>query len=411
MGRGPEAAGEPADDGSWAAAHAGPSPARAQEAEVPLHVALVCHPTQGGSGVLATELARELGRRGNVAHVISYQPPLRLPRFPPNVVFHEVDLPSHPLLVHAPYEMALATKIAEVARYEGVEVVHVHYAVPHAFAAVTAAAMVAPSVLRVVATLHGTDVTQLGEDESIGPALAWSLRNCDAVTAVSGSLAAAARERFGLPDVRVIPNFIDPLTMRPHRNPALRASLAAPGDLVVLHASNFRAVKRIPDVVRVFAAVAASRPAVLMMLGDGPDAAAAHRLARELGVADRVHFLGVHDDVAPLLSIADAFLLPSETESFGLAALEAMACEVPVVASRVGGLPEVIEHGKSGWLCPLGDIEGMAAACLRLGDPATRAAMGEQARHRAVALFAASRVVPRYEALYREVLAGAASGS
>lgn len=399
MAEGPEAPGD--------AAAAAPK-ARPQSARRPLHVALVCHPTQGGSGVLATELARELGRRGSIAHVVSYQPPLRLPRFPPNVFFHEVDLPSHPLLVHAPYEMALATKIVEVARYEGVEVVHVHYAVPHAFAAVTAAAMVAPAPLRVVATLHGTDVTQLGDDETIAPALAWSLRKCDAVTAVSASLAAAARERFGLDHVRVIPNFVDPVSMRPHRDPALRASLAAPGDLVLLHASNFRPVKRIPDVVRVFAAVARARPAVLLMLGDGPEVAAAHRMARELGVADRVHFLGMHEDVAPLLSVADVFLLPSETESFGLAALEAMACEVPVVATCVGGLPEVIEHGRTGWLCPPGDIEGMAAACLRLADPATHATMASQARHRAVTAFGAARVVPRYEALYREVLAAEA---
>jgi N-acetyl-alpha-D-glucosaminyl L-malate synthase BshA len=268
--------------------------------------------------------------------------------------------------------------------------------------------MVAPAALRVVATLHGTDVTQLGDDETIAPALAWSLRKCDAVTAVSASLAAAARERFGLDHVRVIPNFVDPVSMRPHRDPALRASLAAPGDLVLLHASNFRPVKRIPDVVRVFAAVARARPAVLLMLGDGPEVAAAHRMARELGVADRVHFLGVHEDVAPLLSAADVFLLPSETESFGLAALEAMACEVPVVATCVGGLPEVIEHGRTGWLCPPGDIEGMAAACLRLADPATHATMASQARHRAVTAFGAARVVPRYEALYREVLAAEA---
>ncbi|HVB08808.1 MAG TPA: N-acetyl-alpha-D-glucosaminyl L-malate synthase BshA [Bacillota bacterium] len=370
----------------------------------PLRVALVCHPTQGGSGVLATELARELGRRGSYAHVISYQPPLRLRRFPPNVYFHEVDIPSHPLLVHAPYEMALASKIADVARYEGVEIVHVHYAVPHAFAAVVAAAMVAPAPLRVVATLHGTDVTQLGQDESVAAALAWSLRHCDAVTAVSSSLASLAQERFGLAAVRVVPNFIDPATMRPRHDLALRASLAEPGDLVLLHASNFRPVKRIPDVIRIFAAVAAARPAVLLLLGDGPDAAAAHRLSHELGVADRVRFLGVHEDVAPLLSVADLFLLPSETESFGLAALEAMACEVPVVATRVGGLPEVIEDGKSGILCAPGDVAAMAAACLRLGDAAVHGAMATEARRRAVTHFSASRVVPQYEALYREVL-------
>jgi N-acetyl-alpha-D-glucosaminyl L-malate synthase BshA len=255
-----------------------------------------------------------------------------------------------------------------------------------------------------VTTLHGTDVTQLGADESLASALTWSLGRCDAVTAVSASLAATARERFGLDRVRVVPNFIDPLTMRPHHDPHLRASLAAPGDLVLIHASNFRPVKRIADVVRIFAGVAAVRPAVLLLIGDGPDVATAHRLAHELGVADRVRFLGVHEDVAPLLSVADVFLLPSETESFGLAALEAMACEVPVVASRVGGLPEVVEDGKSGLLCPPGDIAAMTAACLRLGDAAVHAAMAAEARRRAVSHFGASRVVPLYEALYREVL-------
>ena len=202
----------------------------------------------------------------------------------------------------------------------------------------------------------------------------------------------------------MVPNFIDPVAMRPRHDAGLRASLARPGDLVLLHASNFRPVKRIPDVLRVFAGVAAVRPAVPLLLGDGPEAATAHRLARELGVEERVDFLGVHEDVAPLLSVADVFLLPSETESFGLAALEAMACEVPVVASRVGGLPEVIEDGETGYLCPPGDVPAMVAACLRLGDAAVHAAMAGEARRRPVGRFSAFRVVPHYEALYREVV-------
>jgi N-acetyl-alpha-D-glucosaminyl L-malate synthase BshA len=376
-----------------------------------LRVGIVCYPSQGGSGVVATELARELGRRGHRAHVISYQLPFRLHRYGEgvaNVAFHQVEVPNYPLFQYPPYVLALATKIAEVARYERLDLVHVHYAVPHAVAAVLARAMVAPKPLPVITTLHGTDVTQTGCDPAIREAVTWSLRQSDAVTAVSDALAREAATTFALTGIRRIYNWIDPLAMRRRPDPELRRRFARPEEAVLLHASNFRAVKNVGDVVRVFAAVRRVRPAVLLLCGDGPDAGTAHQLAHALGVAEDVHFLGVYHDMSAILSVADVFLLPSSQESFGLAALEAMACEVPVVASRVGGLPEVVEDGATGFLCPPGDVEAMARACLEALAPEHHETLARQARRRAVQRFGAARIVPQIEALYWEV-AGAAA--
>ncbi len=373
-----------------------------------LRVGVVCYPSQGGSGVVATELARELARRGHCAHVISYQLPFRLHRFGEgveNVAFHQVDVPSYPLFQYPPYVLALATKIAEVARYERLDLVHVHYAVPHAVAAVLAQAMLAPHRLPVVTTLHGTDVTQTGSDPAIRDAVQWSLARSDAVTAVSDALAAEARQAFGLGEVQRIYNWIDPSAMRRQPDPELRRRFARPDEAVLAHASNFRAVKNVCDVVRIFASVARQRPAVLLLCGDGPDAGSAHRLARDLGVEERVHFVGVHHEMSAILSLADCFLLPSGQESFGLAALEAMACEVPVVCSRVGGLPEVVAEGETGFLRAPGDIEGMTAATLEALEPTRHEALARNARRRAVHRFGTGRILPQIEALYAEVVA------
>lgn len=381
---------------------AGPKPAPC----VGLRVGLVCYPSQGGSGVVATELARELARRGHCAHVISYQLPFRLGGardLRENVAFHQVEVPMYPLFQYPPYTLALANKIADVARYEHLDLIHVHYAVPHAVSAALARAIVAPSRLPVITTLHGTDVTQTGTDPAIRDAVTWSLQQSDAVTAVSDSLAASAREAFGLAGVRRIYNFIDPAIMRRRHNADLRARFARPEEAIALHASNFRAIKNIGDVVRIFAAVAAERPTVLLMCGDGPEAGAAHRLARELGVQDRIHFIGVQEDITPIMSIADVFLLPSSYESFGLVALEAMACEVPVVCSKIGGLPEVVTEGASGFLRPVGDIVAMAEAVLEALDPQRLPEMRHQARRLAVHRFSTSRILPQVEALYAEV--------
>jgi N-acetyl-alpha-D-glucosaminyl L-malate synthase BshA len=372
-------------------------------------VGLVCYPSQGGSGIVATELARELAQRGHCAHVISYQAPFRLAgpqrHAQHNIAFHQVEVPTYPLFVYPPYTVALANKIAEVARYERLDLVHVHYAVPHAVSAALARAMLAPLPLPVIATLHGTDVTQTGVDPGIREALTWSLQQCDAVTAVSDALAARAREAFGLPEVRRLYNFIDPAVMRRRPNVELRARFAGPDDAVLMHASNFRPVKNVADVVRILAAVVEARPAVLLLCGDGPEAGTARRLARELGVEDRVHFVGLEDDMAAMLSIADVFLLPSTFESFGLAALEAMACEVPVVCSDAGGLPEVVVDGETGFLCPAGNVEAMARAVLRCLEPPRLARMRHQARRIATHRFGSARILPQVEALYAEVLA------
>jgi len=415
------------DDGAWssaapadAAAHlhaadpiralhepaAGPGVGPKPGPCVGLRVGLVCYPSQGGSGVVATELARELARRGHCAHVISYQVPFRLGgtrELRQNIAFHQVEVPMYPLFLYPPYTVALANKIAEVARYERLDLLHVHYAVPHSVSAAIARAMVAPAHLPVISTLHGTDVTQTGTDAGIREAVTWSLQQSDAVTAVSDSLAASAREAFGLAEVRRIYNFIDGSAMRRRPDPALRARFASPDEAVLLHASNFRPIKNIGDVVRVFAAVARERPAVLLMCGDGPEAGTARRVARELRVEDRVHFIGVQEEMAPILSIADLFLLPSSYESFGLAALEAMACEVPVVCSDAGGLPEVVSEGQSGFLRPVGDVEAMTAAALTALEPARLPELRHQARRLALHRFGASRIIPQIEALYAEV--------
>jgi N-acetyl-alpha-D-glucosaminyl L-malate synthase BshA len=338
-------------------------------------------------------------------HVVSYESPFRLRRCQPEVLFHAVEMPSYPLFHSPPYVLAVASKLAELARYEGLDLVHAHYAVPHSAAAALAREIARPLDLPFVVTLHGTDVTLFGRDESLRPALVWSLRQASAVTAVSDHLAAAARDAFGLQDVRRIYNFVDPWAWQADGS-ALRARYARPGEAVLVHVSNFRPVKNLAGVVRVFSEVARRRPARLLLVGDGPDAGTARRMARDLGQEARVHFLGAYEDVAEVLAAADVFLLPSQDESFGLGALEAMASGVPVVASRVGGLPEVVVDGVTGFLCPPDDVEAMAEASLRLLADLDRfrAAASRHAAER----FPAPSIVPQYEALYGEVLAASA---
>ena len=369
-------------------------------------VGLVCYPSHGGSGVVATELGRSLVQHGHCVHIISHQVPFRLGArdLHRNIAFHQVEVPNYPLFLHPPHTLALANKIAEVARYERLDLVHVHYAVPHSVAAALAREVLRPARLPVITTLHGTDVTQTGIDPSVRETVMWSLRQSDAVTAVSDSLAASAREAFGLETVRRIYNFVDPTAMRRAHNPTMRARFAAPDEPILLHVSNFRAVKNVLDVVRTFALVARRRRAVLLMCGDGPEAGPAQALVREMGLEERVHFIGVQDDMVDVLSLADLFLLPSAYESFGLGALEAMACEVPVVCSHVGGLPEVVREGETGFLRPVGDVAGMAEAALTALEPEVHHRLARQARRHAVTTFSARRVIRHYEALYAEVI-------
>ena len=377
-----------------------------------MRVGIVCYASMGGSGIVATELGKALADRGHDVHVISADQPFRLGAFHPGLVFHEVNTPSYPLFREPQYVLSLSNTIVQVAREQGLDVIHAHYAVPHAIAAMLARQVLAASGSgrppRVVTTLHGTDITVVGADPSYSEIVAFSIDQSDGVTAVSESLRrATCRELSVRKPIEVIPNFLDCHTYRRVPAPDLRRGYTG-GDeqtRIVMHLSNFRPVKRIDSVMEVFARIGGTLPAVLLLVGDGPELATARRLARQLGVAARVQFLGTQENVIPLLSIADLFLLPSEQESFGLAALEAMACEVPVVASNAGGLPEVIEHGATGFLHPVGDVDAMAASGIRvLTDETLRARVVDAAVRLVRERFSVDRIVPMYEAHYVRVL-------
>ena len=375
-----------------------------------MNVGLLCYASIGGSGIVATELGKALADRGHQVHFISADLPFRLTDFHPGLSFHQVQTPSYPLFREPQYVLSLANRVVQVAREFNLAIVHAHYAVPHATVALLAKQVLESSradlVPKIVTTLHGTDITLVGSDASYSEIVAYSIEQSDGVTAVSASLAAATHSELGVRrDVMVIPNFIDCGLYRRREDLRLRRRFADDDTKLVIHVSNFRPVKRIDAVVRVFAEVAASVPARLLLVGDGPELNTAHRLGRELGVFDRIHALGAQEAVIPLLSAADVFLLPSAQESFGLAALEAMACGVPVVASNVGGLPEVIEDGVSGFLHPLDDIEGMAASAIALlRDPALHDRVTRAAVDRVHREFCAQRVVPMYERCYEGVL-------
>ena len=371
-----------------------------------MRVGMVCYPTFGGSGVVATELGKALAAQGHEVHFITYDQPVRLGSFRPNVYYHEVRISKYPLFDYPPYELVLASKMVEVARQQKLDLLHVHYAIPHASSAYTAKRILEASGLHlpVITTLHGTDITLLGKDPSFEPVISFAINQSDAVTAVSSSLRSDTYKLFGInADIEVIPNFICPSHFMNLDGTHHRDDFAQSDEALICHISNFRPVKRIPDVIQTFAKIAAARPARLMMVGDGPDRPAAERLARELGVAEHVAFLGKLKNPLEALAIADLFLLPSESESFGLSALEAMACGVPVVATEAGGLPEVIRHGVSGMLAPTGDVETMAKHALFLLDPANLSRFREQAKDRASA-FDIRKVLPTYLAAYARIL-------
>ncbi|HEV8265261.1 MAG TPA: N-acetyl-alpha-D-glucosaminyl L-malate synthase BshA [Gemmatimonadales bacterium] len=374
-----------------------------------MRIGITCYPTYGGSGAVATELGLELARRGHEVHFVSYASPFRLRGFAERVTFHEVTQVEYPLFEQSsPYALALAVKQHEVAKRESLDLMHVHYAIPHAATAWLAKQMLkSERDLKIVTTLHGTDITLVGQDPSYFTLTKFSIEQSDAVTAVSAFLRDETYRAFGCGqcDLKVIPNFIATADYHPATDGACRRALAPAGHKILLHVSNFRPVKRVLDVVRVFAGVRKAMPATLVLVGDGPERDAAEHEVDRLGLKKDVRFLGKVDNVADVLRGGDLFLLPSATESFGLAALEAMACGVPVIASAAGGLPEVVVDGETGYLAPVGDVAVMterAVALLR--DGALHERLKRHAAARALE-FAAERVVPRYEQLYQDVLA------
>ncbi len=377
-----------------------------------MKIGVLCYPTIGGSGVVAVELARGLAARGHELHLFSYAQPARLPEFDARLELHEVEVSSYPLFRYPPYEIALASRLSEVAEAEGLDLLHAHYAIPHTLAALLVKDMLAPRALPVVTTLHGTDITVVGQDRSYRRVTEHALRRSDAVTAVSAWLRSETDAVFGRTrPIEVIPNFVDVQRFRPEPSPRTRACLAPKDEAVLIHVSNFRPVKRAHLVVEAFAGVVAALPARLVMVGDGPDRAAAEARARALGLRDRVRFLGAQAAVEELLPCADVLLLPSEHESFGLAALEAMAAGVVPVATRAGGLPEVIRDGEDGLLVPEAELPGLGARVVELlRDRGRLARLKAAARASAVERFTPERVVPQYEALYERVRAARTGG-
>jgi N-acetyl-alpha-D-glucosaminyl L-malate synthase BshA len=371
-----------------------------------LKIGITCYPTYGGSGAVATELGIALAVRGHEVHFITYRQPFRLPAFHRGIYFHEVDVGRYPLFEYPPYDLALAVRMHEVVRAYGLEILHVHYAIPHATSAWIAREMLRAdgSDVTVVTTLHGTDITLVGQDPSFRPITKFSIERSDRLTAVSEYLRGETYTTFGCRacDVAVIYNFIDPTRYDRSRYANDRTELVRGDVPVIMHVSNFRPVKRVRDVVQIFAQIREQVPCALVMVGDGPDRGEAEEAARDLGVDGDAAFLGNIGAVAPLLAHAALFLLPSASESFGLSALEAMASGVPVIGSRVGGLPEVVEDGVTGYLLPPGDVDGMAKAGVALlRDRARWQQMSDAAARAARQRFSRDEIVAQYEALYR----------
>jgi N-acetyl-alpha-D-glucosaminyl L-malate synthase BshA len=371
-----------------------------------MRIGVTCYPTVGGSGAVAAELGKQLAKRGHTVHFVSYRLPFRLGEFQQNISFHAVDVSSYVLFEYPPHDLALAAKMAEVAREHRLDLFHVHYAIPHAITGYLAQQMLGPTAPKLVTTLHGTDVTLVGQDRSFFEITRFGIEKSDGVTAVSDFLRKMTLDEFQIRNgIETIYNFIDLADYCPSRAYKDRLAFAKPEEKILLHISNFRPVKRIMDVVRILERVNRDVPSVLLMVGEGPERSSAQALARRLGLQDRVRFLGTQEGIQEIAAMADVFLLPSELESFGLSALEAMACGVPVIGSDAGGLPEVVTSGETGYLLPVGDVEGMAARAIEiLRDDVRRGRMGAAGRKRAEENFGAERIVTQYERYYEKVL-------
>lgn len=371
-----------------------------------MRIGIVCYPTFGGSGVVATELGKALALMGHKVHFITYSQPARLDMFSENLFYHEVYIPSYPLFQYPPYELALASKMVDIVRFEKLDVLHVHYAIPHA-----SAAFMAKQILRtkginipVITTLHGTDITLVGKDASFEPVVTFSINQSDGVTAVSDSLRAETYDYFQIEkDIEVIPNFINLDKFKRQKKEHFRLAIAPNNEKLLVHTSNFRGVKRVEDVIRIFAKVREKVSSKLLMVGDGPDRPKMEKLCRELQICQDVRFLGKLEAVEEVLSIADLFLMPSEKESFGLAALEAMACEVPVISSNAGGIPELNINGETGFVSPVGAVDDMVENALYILDDAHLPQFKANALSRARD-FDIEKIVPLYEKLYQKTI-------
>jgi len=377
-----------------------------------MKVGIVCYPTYGGSGVIATELGKALAARGHQIHFISYAIPMRLDEYLGNVFFHEVEMTSYPVFEFPLYTPALASKIVEVARFEKLDLVHAHYAIPHAISAVLAR-QILNNGLKIITILHGTDITLVGLEPSYLPVMKFSIEQSDGVTAVSRFLREKTTTNYGIDkEIMVIPNFVDTRKYKRISCEEIRAKFAPKQEKVLVHISNFRMVKRVPDVVRIFNEVRKKVASKLIFVGDGPDRSACELLVRELALQEHVKFLGKQSELVPILSSADLMLMPSQSESFGLSALEAMACEVPVVSSSVGGLPELQVHGETGFIAEIGDIDRMARYAVELlTNDQKHALFSAAARKRAVNFFDIDKIVNQYEGYYEQCLAAPNHGT
>jgi N-acetyl-alpha-D-glucosaminyl L-malate synthase BshA len=371
-----------------------------------MKIGMVLYPTFGGSGVVGTELGKALAKKGHEIHFITYSQPVRLGSFRENIFYHEVSITDYPLFEFQPYETQLASKMVDVVKHEKLDLLHVHYAIPHASAAFMAKQILKNQGIEIpfVTTLHGTDITLVGRDPSFEPVITFCINQSDAVTAVSESLRNSTYEHFSISrDIHVIPNFVVPAVENPDFSKHMRRKYACDGEKIICHVSNFRKVKRVGDVLRVFAKVNALKPAKLILVGDGPERYNCERICRELNLCDRVIFLGKVRDTAHVLEIADVFLLPSETESFGLAALEAMAVGVPVISSNSGGIPEVNIHGYSGYLSDVGDVNDMAENMLILLQEENLKTFKINAKERSKE-FSLDSILPKYEKIYLNLI-------
>ena len=371
-----------------------------------MRVGITCYPTYGGSGIVATELGLELANRGHDVHFITYANPIRLDPGIPRIHYHEVEVSNYPLFQYPPYCLALASRMAEIAECYSLDLLHVHYAIPHSISALLAQQMLAPvRRLPFITTLHGTDITLVGSDRSYFPITKFSIEQSDGITGISEFIRLRTAEVFGVTDrIQVIPNFVNVETYRPDAEKEGARRLVPHREKLLIHLSNFRPVKRVLDCIHILARVRKAVPAYLLMVGDGPDCGPAEALARELGVQDHVSFLGKQNHVERLIPLAHALLMPSELETFGLAALEAMACGVPPVATNAGGVPELISHGVDGFMEPVGDIEAQSARVIQLlADDRVHQRMAAAARRTAVTRFSTERIIPEYERYYETI--------